>query len=326
MLDCAVSPLAAISEPFAINHKENSFTVDKIRFAIFSGEIQENFCTIGNSLNIDNSISDSAVEQIVSIVSNVTYEITKENVFDLIQLSIELKISSIQNDLIFFIEDNFALDELILKAKEIPRNSLFSGLKIAISQQLDSALLIPSFHDLEIEKIIDILTYEGRVYSDHHLLFSFIMEQVEIHKKQSLPLLEVIDIQRLTQKEAEQFFANENLFSSDSCVDYVISDLDRIEQRIVEVNARMKQAGSRTSGKVLNEKFNVIQQALEEVIKVIDKNEERSYVKVSDLKDRVTNIQRRVKNDSRRTRADFKAIQSKIKSLDSKIQKEFPVE
>ena len=327
MWSCSVSPLQNNAYTIKINHADKSYSVDKLKFALFSEEIHNNLDKIGEFVNIDGEVSEQAVEQLVSIVNDGKYEITKENCFDLIRLSIELKINSILNDIIIFIEDNFTLDELISKAKETPQNSLFQGLKIALSHKIDSLLLIESFSQLEIEKLIDILTYEGRVYTDHHMLFSFIMNQVSIHHEDALPLLNAIDIQRLSAKEAQQLFANQYFFDPNMEHNYVISDLGRIENRIAEVTARVKQAqGSKTSGKVLNERFDLIQNALEEVTKVIDKNEERSYEKVLDLKDRLNNIQRRVKNDSRRTRADFKTIQSKIKSLESKMIKEFPIE
>ena len=327
MWTCSVSPLETNSYTVSIKHGEKSFNVDKLKFALFSEEIHENLSKIGDSVNIDEEVSEKAVEQLVSIINEGKYEITKENVFDLIRLSFELRINSILNDLIIFTEDNFTLDEIISKVKEIPQNSLFDGLKTVLSHKIDSVLLIDSFGELDIEKIIKILTYEGRIYTDHHLLFSFIMEQVAKHKDAALPLLNAIDIQRLSTNEAEQLFSNSYFFNPNMEKDFVLSDLGRIENRISEVSARVKQVqGSKTSGKVLNERFDVIQSALEDVTKVIDKNEERSYEKVLDLKDRLNNIQRRVKNDSRRTRADFKTIQSKIKSLESKMIKEFPIE
>ena len=327
MWNCSVDPIINNSETFKIIHGDESFDVDKLRFALFSEEIKENFANIGDSLRIDDSVCSDAVKQLSSIITNGNYDITKENVFDLLGISFELRINAIKEDLTDFIEDNFSLDEIIAKINETPRNSLFSGLKICCAHKLDSALLIPQFAELDIDKLTDILTCDSAIYSDHHLLFSFVMDEVAKHKEQSLPLLQCIDLRRLNAKEAEQLFACEALFNPKDAENYAISDLGRIEQRIADVNQKMKQMpGTRATGKMLNEKFDLIQEAIEEVANVIDTNEERSYEKVINLKDRLSTIQRRVKNDGRRTRADFKTIQTKIKSLDTKIQKEFPTD
>lgn len=327
MWTCSASPISGHEIGIQITHGEDTFTVDKLKLALFSDFVRENFDRVKGPIKIHDNIGNEAVGQFVKLIQEGKYEITKENAFDLLRISCEISISSIFNDLICYIEDNFTLDEIIsLAAAKGANTQFFNGISVLLAHKLDSAMLVPDFANLGVDKLSKILSSEEAVYSDHHLLFSFIMEQVEKNKEKAAPLLAAIDMQRLSQKEAEKLMSNSFLFSNEE-EEVVASDIESINTKIVNIRARV--SGIKGNGSPMNdldERFKDIHGVIDVIGKEIEDCDDATYKKLNNLKDKLGNSKRRTKNDSRRLTADLKTIQGKLKSLKTKVQKEFPVE
>ena len=312
-------------EDFCLIHKKQASNVNKQRFTELSSYFREsNEILQTNFADLNDNISKESVTAFIKFINTDNLEITKENAIELLDLFIDWKIEKSSNKIADFINDNFTLEDIIAKADKYEFNTCFNAFSSVISSRLDAAIKIPKFSELSLEKITAIVPSKSIIYSDHDQFFNFIMIMLDKYHDEAYPLISVIDISRLTPNQAEKLFSRPEFAVPNETAQ---SDIQRINDKIQTVSQSMESLqGNKNSLNILTDRFRVVEKNLQDITDVIDANEEKSFEKIDELKQRANNLQRKVKNDSRRMRSDFKSIVTKIKSYETKYSNDFAEE
>lgn len=323
MKNIVVTPIENRENSFSFNHKGEEIKVDKMKFALYSDVFRENIFHLDtNFVDLNDILSKDAVKELVTLINTDQYEFKKETSLDLLVLIDDWHINAIQAELISFINENIELEELITYANKIPIGIDIHSILDLISQRLDAAISNPIFSNLALEKIIATVLSKEVIYRDHNLLFNFIMDMLDKYHYEAYPLISAIDIIRLSPSQAEKLFSRPEFATP---AESVKTDIQRINEKILQLNNSMESLqGNHNSLQILNDRFKIVQKNLEDISNAIEVNEEKSFEKIEDLKERSNTVQRRFKNDARRMKTDFKVITSKIKSYETKMANDFP--
>lgn len=227
---------ADVNLPYVFWFNEKMYEVDGDTFAKLSKKFPEVRQENPNQFIVSQNYNPETFEAFLAACQLKSFNVDKNNAFELRQLALEWKVPTLQNFVENYIEEKKltpppTIDYLGILIEHVADNCDTYQDWINVANDFNKVLTDPRFEQLPAEVIFQVLAMADRKGVNQLALIEFVMKLYDSNPNKAVPLMLRLDFSLLSKEQLEKIF-NNRLTHEQNISFFIASTLSAVDNKV----------------------------------------------------------------------------------------------